>query len=147
MFNSLRRICKENINLIVHKTNLENTVKLLAGILITIVIFGFLIGCYKAILDLPIIVHASVQNGLEQLLIDALSLLAVIEIIRTIMSYLADGRVKVTYVVDTVLIIMLNEVTTFWFTGNHTDFLTLISILTTLIFIRVLSIKFSPDPH
>ena len=130
---------------IIRKPTLENTVRCLAGILIAIITIGFLIGSIKTFIDLRILFSSTVSDGLEQLLINALNLLAVIEVIRTLMSYLADGRVKVRYVVDTVLIIMLNEVISFWFVGNHADFLPLLGILMVLIIVRILTIKFSPD--
>lgn len=73
-------------------------------------------------------------------------LLALIEVLRIAMSYLHDGRVRIRYIVDTVLIVLLNEVVSIWFKGNlnFQTLIMLISLLLTLMVIRVLAIQFSP---
>lgn len=136
---------KQRIEQLISKVNLTYIVRLLATLLIVVVLIGFLAGIVKTFIDLKLFLDGTIDQGLKQLLINVLTLLAVIEVLRTALSYLKDGRVRVTYIVDTVLIIMLNEVLTFWYSGDHTMVFPLIALLLTLILIRILCIKYSPN--
>ena len=127
------------------KVNFAHSIKILSSLLIIVILVGFLGGIIKTFIDLSLLIHDTVETGLRQMLLNVLNLLAVIEILKTGLSYLVDGRVRVTYIVDTVLIVMLNEVITFWFSNNHTGYMSLILILLTLIVVRILAIKYSPD--
>ncbi len=119
-------------------------VKMLASLLIFIVLIGFIVGTVKTFIDLQVLFKSSVEEGLKVMLLNVLNLLAVIEVLKTGLSYIKDGRVRVTYIVDTVLIVMLTEVLSFWYKGDYSHYVALIAILLTLIAIRVLAIRFSP---
>ena len=125
--------------------NFPHIVKLLARLLIGVVLLGFLIGVGKTIFDLQILIYGTIEDGLRKMLLNVIMLFAVIEVVRIGLSYLRDGRVRVRYVVDTVLIIMLNEIMALWFKIGTDAYGFLIVILLTLIVIRVIAIKFSPD--
>ncbi len=136
---------KHAVEKTIAKLNLTYVIRLLASLLIVAVLLGFLAGIVKTFIDLQLFVHQPLDVGIKQMLINVLTLLAVIEVLRTALSYLKDGRVHVTYIVDTVLIVMLNEVLTFWYTGDHITYIPLVALLLTLIVIRILCIKFSPN--
>ena len=128
------------------KSFISKLISLLLVLLIFVVLLGFLGGIIKTFLDLQLLFHASVEEALRQLLLNVITLLAVVEIIKTVISYLTEGRVKVTYIVDTVLIVMLNEVISIWFKGPELDAVVILSIIIlTLIVVRFIAIKFSPD--
>lgn len=125
---------------------LAQLIPLLLRVLVVVILIGFAGGVVVTFLDLKMLLHESVEESLRHLLLNVITLLAVVEIVRTIMSYLSEGRVKVTYIVDTVLIVMLNEVISLWFKGpelNEVIYLSIIILV--LIFVRLLAIKFSPD--
>ena len=42
-------------------------------------------------------------------------LLAVVEVFKTTVTYFSEGRVKVTFIVDTILVVMLTEIISLWF--------------------------------
>jgi uncharacterized membrane protein (DUF373 family) len=74
-------------------------------------------------------------------------LLAVVEVLKTTLAYFSEGRVRVTFIVDTVLVVMLTEVISQWFTGGDWQKLSILAvILMTLGVIRVLAVRFSPAP-
>ena len=76
-----------------------------------------------------------------------LTLLAVVEVLKTTLTYCSDGRVRVTFIVDTVLVVMLTEVISRWFTGGDwRQFAILGGILITLGLIRILAVRYSPAP-
>ena len=58
------------------------------------------------------------------------------------------GRVRVTFIVDTVLVVMLTEVISRWFSGGEwQQFAVLGGILATLGAIRVVAVRYSPAPN
>lgn len=114
--------------------------------LIIVILLGFLAGTIKTLLDLKLFLYSDVESALRQLLLNVIMLLAVIEIIKTAFSYLTEDRVKVTYIVDTVLIIMFNEIISAWFKGmTPLNIGVLIIIILSLMLVRFFAIKFSPE--
>jgi len=47
--------------------------------------------------------------------VDNATVLAVVEVLRTALAYFTEGRVKVTYIIDTVIVTVLTEVMAFWY--------------------------------
>jgi uncharacterized membrane protein (DUF373 family) len=126
--------------------HLNSATLMLLRILIGVILLAFLGGIIKTFFDLQLLITQSVGAALRQILLDVLTLLAVVEVLKTANGYLADGRVRVTFIVDTVLIVMLNEVISVWFKGtNIIAEAPLLLILLTLIIVRVLAIHWSPD--
>jgi uncharacterized membrane protein (DUF373 family) len=126
--------------------HLNNPTLILLRILIGVILLAFLGGIIKTFLDLQLLLTQSVGVALRQILLDVLTLLAVVEVLKTTNGYLTDGRVRVTFIVDTVLIVMLNEVISVWFKGTTiTGEAPLLLILLVLIIVRVLAIRWSPD--
>ncbi len=117
----------------------------LLRLLVIVALLGIFGGIVKTLLDLELLLHDHVEEALRQLLLNVITLLAVVEVVRTGLNYLKDGRVRVTFIVDTVLIVMLNEILSTWFKGVSLETtIALLLILLVLIFIRILAIKFSP---
>ena len=76
---------------------------------------------------------------------DTLILFAVVEVFKTTLTYFSEGRVKVTFIVDTILVVMLTEVISQWFKGVGWPELALLgAILLTLGVLRVLAVRCSP---
>ena len=136
---------KELFDKLVQEITFPHTVKILARLLISVVLVGFVIGIGKMAFDLRILIDGTIEDGLRHVLLNALSLFAVIEVVRTGLSYLRDGRVRVRYVVDTVLIVMLNEVIALWFKGDTFSYIPLMAILLTLGILRIIAVRFSPS--
>ncbi len=133
-------------SLVFRKPFLPVLIPFFLRLLVVVTLIGFFGGVVKTLLGLQLLLDHSVEEALRELILNVITLLAVIEVIRTAMSYLSDGRVKVTFIVDTVLIVMLNEIISLWFKGpTLTSVGILVIIITTLIFVRLLAIRFSPD--
>lgn len=78
-------------------------------------------------------------------MIDSLSILALLEVFKTALTYFSEGRVKVTYIIDTVLVVILTEVMAFWFKEiEYSKILIVIALVLSLIVARILAIRFSP---
>lgn len=137
---------QQHMSQILPKPFLSQITPLLLRFLIIVILIGLAAGIVKTFYDLQMIFHKGVEETMRQLLLNVITLLAVVEVVKTAMSYLTDGRVKVTYIVDTVLIVMLNEIISLWFKGPNINQVILLSIIImVLILVRLLAIKFSPD--
>jgi uncharacterized membrane protein (DUF373 family) len=120
-------------------------IKLVLSLLIMTILLALTGGVIKTLLDLTLLLHHPVEVALRQIIIDTLILLAVVEVLKTTLTYFSEGRVKVTFIVDTILVVMLTEVISEWFKGVHVEqFAILGVILLTLAAIRVLAVRFSP---
>lgn len=120
-------------------------VKLVLSFLILTILLALAGGVVKTLLDLKLLLHNPVEVALRHIIIDTLILLAVVEVFKTTLTYFSEGRVKVTFIVDTILVVMLTEVISEWFKGFNVDqFAILGVILLTLAAIRVVTVRFSP---
>jgi uncharacterized membrane protein (DUF373 family) len=104
-------------------------------------------GVIKTFLDLRLLLSAVVEVALRQVVVDTLTLLAVVEVLKTTLAYCSDGRVRVTFIIDTVLVVMLTEVISRWFTsGDWLQFTILGGILLMLGAMRIVAVRYSPAP-
>ena len=70
---------------------------------------------------------------------------AVVEVLRTALAYFTEGRVKVTYIIDTVMVTVLTEVMAFWYKEMEWEELGMvIALVLSLALIRIFAVRFSP---
>jgi len=87
-----------------------------------------------------------VELVLRHVLIGILILLAVVEVFKTSLAYLTEGRVRVTLIVDTILVVMLTEIISLWLRGGDwRSFALLLAVISVLAGVRVLAVRFSPS--
>lgn len=80
------------------------------------------------------------------LLTHSLAILAMVEIFRTGMAYFTEGRVKVTYIIDTVLVMILTEILGFWHMNFDRERIFIaMALVVSLGVVRVIAIRFSPN--
>ncbi|HEY3196496.1 MAG TPA: phosphate-starvation-inducible PsiE family protein [Nitrospirales bacterium] len=119
--------------------------KLVLGLLILTILVALLCGVIKAFLDLRSFFHTPVEQVLRQVIVASLLLLAVVEVFKTTLTYLTEGRVKVTFIVDTILVVMLTDVISQWFAGGDLMRLAALGgILLVLGMMRILAVRWSP---
>jgi len=115
------------------------------SLLIATILLALVGGVIKTFLDLRLLMFLSLEESLRHIIIDALTLLAVVEVLKTTLTYCSEGRVRVTFIVDTVLVVMLTEVISRWFSGGEwQQFAVLGCILLSLVMIRVVAVRHSP---
>jgi uncharacterized membrane protein (DUF373 family) len=120
-------------------------IKLVLSLLILTILVALTGGVIKTFLDIRLLWHNAVEVALRQFLVDTLILLAVVEVFRTTLAYFSEGRVKVTFIVDTILVVMLTEVISHWFKdGDLLRLAVLGGILLTLGVMRMVAVRFSP---
>lgn len=119
--------------------------RFILSLLTLTVLIGLAGGVVKTFLDLRLLLSSDVEVALRQVLVDTLTLLAVVEVLKTTLTYCTEGRVRVTYIIDTVLVVMLTEVISRWFTGGEWQQFTILGgILLTLGLLRIAAIRYSP---
>ncbi len=124
----------------------EHAVRVLLSLLILALLGAILAGVLRTLYDLRLILDGSLAAALKRVLVDAITVLAVVEVFRTALAYFAEGRVKVTYIIDTVLVTLLSEILAFWFKELEVGRVAMvIAIVISLGLLRVLAIHFSPN--
>ena len=121
-------------------------VRVALNLLLVIALLTLFIGILKSAADLFRAIHEPLQTILQKVLLDTVFILALVEITLTLLGYLKNGRVQVRYIVDTILIIMLNEVVGMWF--RHPDLKNAIGlsvIILSLATVRIAVTRFPPQ--
>ncbi len=119
--------------------------KVILNLLIVTILAILLVGVLKAFVDLWSVFHVPVEQVLRQAIVTSLLLLALVEVFKTCLAYLTEGRVKVTFIVDTILVVMLTEVISQWFKdGDLIRLAALGGILLVLGGMRILAVRWSP---
>jgi len=132
-------------------TLFDQAIRALLCFLILTILGGIAVGIAKTLADtwhagIALLGTGSTGHGLEAALVDALGVLALVEIYRTAMAYFIEGRVKVTYIIDTVLVALLTETLAFWYREVEASRIgLLLALVAVLMGLRILAIRFSPN--
>lgn len=121
-------------------------IRLALNALLVIITLALIVGVVKAGYDLATSLSRPLEEILQQMLLDIVFIVALVELTLTVLGYLKDGYVHVRYIIDTILIIMLNEVVTLWFKGASLHEAIGISlVLLVLAIVRITAVKVSPE--
>lgn len=123
-----------------------SAIKLIVGILMLALYSWIGAGILNLILSLLDILKSGWTHVAERIIVDIVLILALLELIRILQSYLALGRVKVTFILDVALVVLIGELIGLWYkeytlleVGIHIVAITILTLL------RIVSIRFSPD--
>lgn len=123
----------------------EGLAKVVLSILIMAILFTMGWAVFKLFAGLIISFKADVHESLKTVIVNSLTILALLEVFRTTLAYFSEGRVKVTYIIDTVLVVILTEVMAFWFRDlDWGKVFMMIALVLSLVVTRILTIRFSP---
>jgi uncharacterized membrane protein (DUF373 family) len=82
----------------------------------------------------------------EQMIVDVVIIMAVLELVRTLQSYLELGRVKVTLILDAALVVLIGELISLWYRSYTTsEVLLSLAVIGVLTLLRMITAKFSPE--
>ena len=93
----------------------EECARIILSLLIVVILITIAWAVLNTLLELRAMFSNDIHNALKQVMINSLTILALLEVFRTALAYFSEGRVKVTYIIDTVLVVILTEVMVFWF--------------------------------
>ena len=120
-------------------------VKLVLSMLILTILTALAGGVVKTFVGLERLFSEPLEVVLRELIVNTLILLAIVEVLKTTLTYFSEGRVKVTFIVDTILVVMLTEVISQWFKEAHLiQWSILGGILVALAIVRVVAVRWSP---
>ena len=123
----------------------EISARALLSFLIIAILLAIMAGVIYTFYDLRIIFRMDFMLAFKTLLVDMLTVLALVEVLRTALAYFSEGRVKVTYIIDTVIVTVLTEVMAFWYKDMEWEKLAMvIALVLSLAFVRIIAVRFSP---
>ena len=119
--------------------------KVVLSLLILTLLMALTVGVVKILTDLYLLLSQPLEVMFRKIIVNTLLLLAIVEVLKTTVTYFSEGRVKVTFIVDTILVVMLTEVISQWFKNAPIEqWLTLGGILLALAIIRIVAVQWSP---
>lgn len=122
-------------------------IRILTGLLIIVLCAWMLVGSIDMVRGLGTAFGGSWASAAEHTIINALILLALLELVRTLQAYLKLGRVRVTFILDTALVVLIGELMGLWFREYAPEKVLLgLVVITTLVMLRILTARFSPEP-
>ena len=123
----------------------EGSARVLLSLLIFVIMLAILAGIGCTLYDLRLVLGGDFHAAFKSLLVDMLTVLAVVEVLRTALAYFTEGRVKVTYIIDTVIVTVLTEVMAFWYRDKDwREVAMVIALVVSLACIRIIAVRFSP---
>ncbi|MGD8908430.1 MAG: phosphate-starvation-inducible PsiE family protein [Chromatiales bacterium] len=103
-------------------------------------------GIYQLAHQLVLAFKTDWSHLAEKMIIDAVILLAILELIRTLQSYLALGRVKVTLILDAALVVLIGELISLWYREYTTrEVMLSLTVIVILTLLRIITVKYSPE--
>jgi uncharacterized membrane protein (DUF373 family) len=123
----------------------ESSARVLLSFLIMVIMLAILAGIGCTFYDLRLVLNGDFHAAFRSILVDMLTVLAVVEVLRTALAYFTEGRVKVTYIIDTVIVTVLTEVMAFWYREmDWQEVAMIIALVLSLACIRIIAVRFSP---
>jgi uncharacterized membrane protein (DUF373 family) len=123
-------------------------VRALTGIVILVLCLWMLAGAVNLLIGLTDIYARGWRGIAEHAIISSLIMLAMLEVIRTLQSYLQVGRVRVTFILDTALVVLIGELIGLWFKEYSAEKVLLgLGVIVTLVVLRIATGRFSPEPE
>lgn len=132
---------------LISSTLIPQLVRALAGLLILTLSLWMLGGIIQLLLGLRELPNHLWAGLAEQVIINSLILLALLEVIRTLQAYLLLGRVRVTFILDTALVVLIGELMGLWFREYAPEKVLLgLGVIVALVILRIVTTRYSPEP-
>lgn len=122
-------------------------VRALTGLLIAALCVWMFAGAVYMFIALKELLTKPWTAVAEHMIVNALIMLALLEVIRTLQAYLRLGRVRVTFILDTALVVLIGELMGLWFREYAPEKVLLgLGVIVVLVLLRIVTTKFSPEP-
>jgi len=122
----------------------------IVGFFIGILMFAIYLWLASGFINLLVNLYHSYPNewshGAEVMIKDVVIILASLELIRVFQAYLTVGRVKVTFILDVALVVLIGELISLWYQEySIVEVFMSIFVIVVLIILRIVTSKYSPD--
>ncbi len=136
---------KENVIDLNMSRFFEMSARVVLSFLIVAILVAILAGIGCTFYDLRLVFQQPFHSAFKTIMVDMLTVLAIVEVLRTALAYFTEGRVKVAYIIDTVIVTVLTEVMAFWYKEMEWQVVSMIILLVlSLACIRIIAVRFSP---
>ena len=126
----------------------SRAIRAITGILIAVLCLWMIAGILSMLKAFMTIPESNWTDLAEHTIINSLIMLALLEVIRTLQAYLTLGRVRVTFILDTALVVLIGELMGLWFREYDPEKVLLgLGVIIVLVMLRIVTAKFSPEPH
>ncbi len=128
-----------------------NFFRKIADFIITITLYILLValiaGMLRIVLDIRFIVIDSLEGGFRQIVVNVLTLFIVIELFKTFADYAKHERIKLTYITDATILIVMREITVGLYSQSFgPQMLFSLSVLMLVLgLLRLLAVRYSPE--
>ncbi|HEX9626899.1 MAG TPA: phosphate-starvation-inducible PsiE family protein [Acidiferrobacterales bacterium] len=120
-------------------------IRLLPAALIVVLCLWMLAGIGHMLLGFGRLAGDGWTRLAEHVIVDALIVLALLEVVRTLQAYMKLGRVRVTFILDTALVVLIGELMGLWFKDYQPQKVLLgIGVIVVLVVLRIVTARFSP---
>ncbi len=121
-------------------------VRVLIGLLMISLSLWLATGIFSLTKHLWVAITGEWGHEAENIIIDVVIILAILELVRTLQSYLELGRVKVTLILDAALVVLIGELISLWYRDYTAEEVLLsMGVITMLTLLRIITVKFSPE--
>jgi uncharacterized membrane protein (DUF373 family) len=113
-----------------------------------ILLFALLVGVVQIVLTIPgLLTSDGLDTVFYQIVTKSLNLFIVIEFFKTLHDYSKYERIKLTFIIDATILIVLREISVGLFTRNldYMMILALSVLLTVMGAVRVMAVRYSPQ--
>ncbi len=123
----------------------SKVIKLLVSLVMLTVYAWIVAGIATLFRDLYHTALSTWTHGAGVMIKDVVIILASLELIRTLQSYLKLGRVKITFILDAALVVLIGELMSLWL-HSYTlqEVMMTIGVISFLTVVRVFMVRFSP---
>lgn len=117
---------------------------LTAGLMIAVSIW-ILTGIFALVANLFHVAEDGWEKVAHHSIMKIITMLAMLELLRTLYSYLQLGRVKVTFILDAALVVLIGELIGLWYREyTATEVVLSLVVITVLVVLRIVTSKYSP---
>jgi len=116
------------------------------GIFMIAIYFWMACGFINLLLNLYHSYPDNWSHGAEVMIKDTVIILASLELIRVFQAYLLMGRVKVTFILDVALVVLIGELISLWYREySMNEVFMSVFVVSILVVLRIITTKYSPD--
>ena len=127
----------------------EQAVRLMVGLVMVIIYCWIAAG----VVHLGMLLYSTLDTNwtkpAKMMITEVVTVLAALELVRTLQSYLQIGRVRVTFILDAALVVLTGELIGLWYRTHYSPMESLpsLAVIITLVALRIVTFKYSPDAY
>ena len=130
-----------------HTTFFKKVTDSIVIITLYILLVALIAGMFRILLDIRFVAVDSLEGGFRQMVASVLTLFIVIEFFKTFADYSKHERIKLTYITDATILIVMREITVGLYSQSYgyQILFALSALMLVLGILRVLAVRYSPE--